>query len=414
MRPVNAPGSLETLRRRNRGLVLQAVQSGDATSRVGIVRATGLSRTTVSSLVNQLLAEGVLAESAEPAGAPAPHQTGRPPMRLTLEPSGGAVLGIHLRHDGIRLALADLAGTVLAEVLVDLDVDHRADAALSFVVDATADLIAEAGIVRERLLGAGVAVSSPVPTLPRHGPALLTTWHDIDIADILGERLGVEVQIGNDANLGATAERFFGAARRSRSLVYVMLAEGVGAGLFLDGRPYFGAKGVAGEFGHVVVAPGGQVCRCGNRGCLETVAGADALVAALPARTDGTTPDLDQVLAACRAGEAGSRRVVADAGRAVGTALAGVCTMLDPDLVVIGGRTAAAGAPLMDGIVETLHRAVPPTDEAPVQVVAGELGTRAEVLGAVALAIAGVPLATAYDGLGGTVDGPHPLQLRRG
>ncbi|WP_159085821.1 ROK family transcriptional regulator [Aeromicrobium chenweiae] len=390
---MNAPGSLETLRRRNRGLVLRAVQSGGATSRVDIVRATGLSRTTVSSLVNELLAEGLLAEGTDRAGRPSVNQTGRPPTRLTLEPSSGTVLGIHLRHDGIRLALADLAGAVLAEVLVDLDVDHRADAALSFVEDATNDLVAEAGISRSRLLGAGVAVSSPVPTLPRHGPALLTTWHDIDVADVLGERLGVRVQVGNDANLGATAERVFGAARTTRSLVYVMLAEGVGAGLFLDGRPYLGAKGVAGEFGHVVVAPGGRVCRCGNRGCLETVAGAGALVAALPARADGTVPDLDDVLAACAAGEPGALRIVADAGRAVGTALAGVCTMLDPDLVVVGGRTAAAGRPLMDGIVETLRRGVPPTDEPLVPVVAGELGARAEVLGAVALAISGAPLA---------------------
>jgi predicted NBD/HSP70 family sugar kinase len=393
MSRMNAPGSLETLRRRNRGLVLRAVQSGGATSRVDIVRSTGLSRTTVSSLVNQLIAEGLLAESTDRPGSAA-NQTGRPPTRLTLEPSAGAVLGIHLRHDGIRLALADLAGDVLAEALVDLDVDHRADAALSFVEDATDDLVAQAGIARGRLLGAAVAISSPVPTLPRHGPALLTTWHDIDVADVVGERLGVPVQVGNDANLGATAERFFGAARTTRNLVYVMLAEGVGSGLFLDSRPYLGGKGVAGEFGHVVVAPGGRVCRCGNRGCLETVAGADALVAALPPRADGTAPDLDDVLAACRAGEPGPLRVVADAGRAVGTALAGVCTMLDPDLVVVGGRTAAAGQPLLDGIVETLHRGVPPTDEPVVPVVAGELGARAEVLGAVALAIAVAPLAS--------------------
>jgi predicted NBD/HSP70 family sugar kinase len=374
---MNAPGSLETLRLRNRELVLRAVQSGGAASRVDIVRATGLSRTTVSSLVNQLIAEGLLAESTDRLGAPGANQTGRPPTRLTLDPSGGAVLGIHLRHDGIRLALADLSGTVIAEALVDLDVDHRADAALSFVEDATDGLVAEAGIARGRLLGAAVAISSPVPTQPHHGPALLTTWHDIDVADALETRLGVPVQ----------------AARTTRNLVYVMLAEGVGAGLFLDSRSYLGSKGVAGEFGHVVVAPGGRVCRCGNRGCLETVAGADALVAALPARADGTVPDLDDVLAACRAGEPGALRIVADAGRAVGTALAGVCTMLDPDLVVVGGRTAAAGRPLLDGIVETLGRAVPPTDEPLVPVVAGELGARAEVLGAVALAIAVAPLA---------------------
>ncbi|MBC7630942.1 ROK family transcriptional regulator [Aeromicrobium sp.] len=399
MTSVKAPGSLENLRRRNRGRVLRAVQAEGATSRVDIIRTTGLSRTTVSSLVGQLLAEGLLAESTDRRDVQSASQTGRPPTRLTLEPSGGAVVGIHLRHDGIRLAVADLAGTVLSELLVDLDVDHRADAALSFVEEATTELLTANGIDAARVLGAGVAISSPVPTLPRHGPALLTTWHDIDIGETLTARLGVPVHVGNDANLGATAEHFFGAARNTRNLVYIMLAEGVGAGLYLDGRPYFGAKGVAGEFGHVVVSPGGQVCRCGNRGCLETVAGAEALAAALPTRAGGGVRDLDEVLEACLAGDPGAVRVIADAGRAVGTALAGVCTMLDPDLVVVGGRTAGAGKPLIDGITETLRRGVPPTDESAVPIVAGHLGVRAEVLGAVALAIANAPLTAVHDGL---------------
>jgi predicted NBD/HSP70 family sugar kinase len=399
MNDVNAPGSLENLRRRNRSLVLRAVQADGATSRVDIIRTTGLSRTTVSSLVSQLLAEGLLAESNNRGPSSAGRQTGRPPTRLTLEPSGGAVLGIHLRHDGIRLALADLAGSVLAEVLVDLDVDHRADAAMEFIQDAAKDLLLDTGTRSDRVLGAGVAVSSPMHTSSGHGPALLTTWHDIDIPAAFGARLGMPVNVGNDANLGATAERYFGAARNSRNLVYVMLAEGIGAGLFLDGRPYFGSKGVAGEFGHVVVAPGGRVCRCGNRGCLETVAGAEALAGALPTRDDGRAPDLGEVLAACAEGDAGAVRVVADAGRAVGTALAGVCTMLDPELVVIGGRTALAGQPLIDGISETLRRGVPPTDEVPVPVLAGHLGVRAEVLGAVALAIAAAPPSSIHDRL---------------
>lgn len=397
MSSVNAPGSLKNLRRRNRDLVLRAVQAGGATSRVDIIRETGLSRTTVSSLVGQLLAEGLLAESTDRRATQTATQTGRPPTRLTLEPSAGAVVGIHLRHDGIRLAVADMAGTVLSEVVVDLDVDHRADAALTFVEEATSDLLDDTGLDRGRLLGAGVAVSSPVRTLSRRGPALLATWQDINIGVALDERLGVPVRVGNDANLGATAERVFGAARHARNLVYVMLNEGVGAGLYLDGRPYLGAKGVAGEFGHVVVASGGQVCRCGNRGCLETVAGAAALAAALPSTAGAGAPDLDEVLAACAAGDPGALRIVADAGRAVGTALAGMCTMLDPDLVVIGGRTADAGEPLIDGITETLHRGIPPTGEPIVPVVTGQLGARAEVLGAIALAIATAPLTVLND-----------------
>ena len=386
MKRVNAPGSLETLRRRNRGLVLRAVQSGGATSRVDIVRATGLSRTTVSSLVNQLIAQGLLAESTDRLGAPAANQTGRPPTRLTLEPSGGAVLGIHLRHDGIRLALADLSGAVLAEALVDLDVDHRADAALSFVEEATDGLLVEAGMARRRLLGAAVAISSPVPTLARHGPSLLTTWHDIDVADALTTRLGVPVQVGNDANLGATAKRFFGAARTTRNLVYVMLAEGVGAGLYLDSHAYFGGKGVAGEFGHVVVAPGGRVCRCGNRGCLETVASTTVMLELL-GRTSPTTIATSDIVRAALGGDHATLRIIDDAGLAVGRSVASIVNLVNPETVVIGGPLAGLGELLLDPIRRGLAIYSVPMLSETTELVMSSLGEEAEALGAVALVL---------------------------
>jgi predicted NBD/HSP70 family sugar kinase len=379
-----APGSLTALRGANRLRVIEAVQHRGGASRVGLVRATGLSRSTVSSVVSELLAEQVLVERPDRLGGHAPGGAGRPAALLTLNPALGALLGVHLRHDGVRVAVADLAGTLLTETVDELDVDHHAQHALDRVAARVPALLGEAGLSQRPLLGAGVAVSAPVPTAAA-GQDLLQVWRGVDLPSELGAALGVPVHLGNDANLGAIAEWTFGAGRGSENLVYVMMADGVGAGLILGGQLYQGAHGAAGELGHVVVSPDGPVCRCGSRGCLETVSGAEALLASLRYR-HGADLSLASLLSLIRDGDPGARRVIEDAGRAVGKALAAICAVLDPRLIVVGGQLAAAGAPLLDGIRAELSRWLPPSLGEGLTVVGGQLGTRAEVLGAIALA----------------------------
>jgi predicted NBD/HSP70 family sugar kinase len=154
--------------------------------------------------------------------------------------------------------------------------------------------------------------------------------------------------------------------------------------LFLDGRLYSGATGGAGELGHVTVTPGGFICRCGNRGCLETVAGAHALTTAL-AHTHGPATTVVDIIGAAGQGDPGARRVLADAGRAIGSALTSICTVLDPALVVIGGEAGAAASPLLDAIRDTLADGITPLRKNPIPVVPGALGEQAEMLGAIAL-----------------------------
>ena len=167
-----------------------------------------------------------------------------------------------------------------------------------------------------------------------------------------------------------------------------MLSEGVGAGLVLGGRLHEGATGAAGEFGHIRAVTEGHVCRCGSRGCVETVAGARALVTAL-AHTRGPQCTLADLLTLADAGDPGVRRLLADAGRAIGRALAGLCTVLDPSAVVVGGDLAAgpaAGAVLAGAIRSALELELPPVANHAVQVSPGALGARAEALGAALLA----------------------------
>jgi predicted NBD/HSP70 family sugar kinase len=377
-------GSLTSLRQYNRRQVLKALRSRGTSSRAEIAKLTGLSTTTISSLVADLLSETVIVELPDRANSAG--GSGRPARMLAFNPAAGGAVGVHMAHDHVRVGLTDLAGEVIARETIGLDVDHEPAQTLDFVAHTTLELIARASLDRSAIVGLGVAVSAPVSVSTRAIDAdrILPDWRGTDIATELGTRTGIRVEVGNDANLGAIAEHRLGVARHSDDFVYVMLSDGVGAGLVLGGRLYQGAIGGAGELGHVTVVSDGFICRCGNRGCLETVAGAPAIVAAMgQVRGAGTT--LPAVIESAARGDHGARRVLADAGRAVGRALLPVCTVLDPSLVVIGGECAASAA-LLDAAREELARGMTPLRSSAIPVLGGALGDEAEMLGALTLA----------------------------
>jgi len=312
---------------------------------------------------------------------------------LTLIPSTGGFVGIDFGRESVRVAIANRVGDLLADARSDrLEVAHQATEALALAERMVPALLAEADLPPGRVIGVGVAVSAPVRSdLPGFvSGVIFPAWSDIDVAGVLASRLGLPVHLGNDANLGALAEATFGAGRAVRNILYVMLSEGIGGGVIIDGSIYKGQTGTAGELGHVVVNPEGQVCRCGNRGCLATVAGGAALTGALR-QTHGPDISLDDVITLLHEGDPGALRLVADAGRAVGRALAGMCSLLDPGLVIIGGELAPAGEPLLDSVRSSLDQWTSPATGHKYAVVLGALGAKAEVLGAIALAMSQVP-----------------------
>jgi len=381
------PGSLEALRRLNRLRILHTLRRRGGASRADVARETGLSRTTVSTLVAALLEEGLVVERPDRVPAPPARGSGRPATVLTLNPAAGGVVGIDFGHDDIRVGVADLSCTLLTERRYELDVDDEAGEALDAAAEMANAAIAEAGLEPARIAGVGVALSAPVGSRSRRlaWPTIFPAWFGLDVESELNRRLALPVYVGNDANLGALAEATFGAGRGVNDLIYVMLTSGVGAGLVLGGRLYEGDAGTAGELGHVVVEPGGLVCRCGGRGCLETVAGAAAIVRPLR-HSHGPDLTLADVVAIASAGDVGARRVLADAGRAVGRSLAGICVVLNPRLVVVGGGIASASELLLEGIRESLQRDTSPLVDPP-PVVRSHLSERAEMLGAITLAL---------------------------
>jgi glucokinase-like ROK family protein len=378
-------GSLAALRQTNRRRVLEALRQGPA-SRADLARVTGLSRTTVSSLVSDLERQGLLGERQDDcqrrAGA------GRPPILVALAARAGAAIGVDFGHRHLRVAVADLSSSVLAERAVRLDVDHEATAGLAIAARLVDEVLAEAGLPRAGVLGVGMGLPGPVDeaTGTIGSSVIMPSWAGLAPAAEFERLVGVPVVLDNDANLGALAEVTFGAGRGLRDVVYVKASAGIGAGLILGGRLHRGASGIAGEIGHVQVRADGAVCRCGSRGCLETIASTPRLVEQLqPALTEPLT--VASMLERAVRGDAAASRVIADAGRTIGRVLADLCNHLNPAAIIVGGELSTAGDLVLDRIREAVHRHAQPGAAAGVRILAGALGERAQVLGALALVV---------------------------
>jgi predicted NBD/HSP70 family sugar kinase len=379
-------GSLSSLREFNRLRIVDFLRTNGTASRAELARRTGLSRSTVSTLVADLQRRGLVVERAgQFAGE---GQPGRPAALLELDPSAAAAVGIDFDHDKVRAAVSDLSRSVLAEASAPHDVDHDALGALDLAAELVEQVLEEATVDRDRLLGVGVALAGPIDhdKGALHPSDVLPAWANIDAAKELEKRLDTPAYVDNDANLGALAEVTLGAGRNARFAAYVSISSGIGAGIVVDGRPYHGHRGTAGEIGHVVVDPQGPICRCGNRGCLETLASGPALLKLVQESREREL-SVKQMIELARDGDAGCRRVIADAGSVVGRVVAGLVNLFSPEMVVVGGDLGEAGDLLLDPLREAVRRDALPAAAEDLKVVAGELGERANLLGALALVL---------------------------
>jgi predicted NBD/HSP70 family sugar kinase len=228
----------------------------------------------------------------------------------------------------------------------------------------------------------------PGPVDPRTGmisSAILPGWVGLAPADEMSERLGTPVRLDNDANIGALGELAYGAAQGLSDVIYVKAAGGLGAGLVLGGRLHRGVSGIAGEIGHVRLDDAGPVCRCGNRGCLETMVSAPKLVDLLqPAYDEPLT--VERMLQLGAGGDAGVNRVLDDAGRSIGRILADLSNHINPAAIVVGGVMGRSDV-LLRGIRDSVDRYAQPDTASAVRISQGALGDRAEVMGALVLAL---------------------------
>jgi predicted NBD/HSP70 family sugar kinase len=389
-------GSLGSLRELNRARVVAALREVGVASRADLARRTGLSRSTVSTIIADLFDDGLVVNHEGDAPANAHPGAGRPPTLLTLTPSAGAAVGIDFGKRHLAVAVADLSHSILGETWREMEDDYPAAEGLDVAADLVRKLLRQARVARERVLGVGLGLPGPFHSVTGTvgSASILPGWVGVRAGDEMRARLSLPVHVENDANLGALAELTSGAGQGCAHLVYLKVSNGIGAGLIVGGRLFRGAGGTAGEIGHTILDETGDICRCGNRGCLETYAAGPAIVELLR-RSLGEDLTLETVLARAAQGEAGCRRAIADAGRHVGTAAANLCNVFNPQRIVVGGSIGTAGDVLLEPMREAVARYAINTAAADVEIVPSELGDRAELLGAVACVLHGAdPIAT--------------------
>lgn len=398
------PGSQAGLRRRNLALVMRAVAEHGEVSRAAVAAEVGLTRATVSTLVDELLAAGLLVE----LGTQRPGTVGRPGTALALNDTGPAGLGAEVGVDHLAAVAVDLRGTVRARARVEADNRGRP------APEVLRELAALVGGVRQEARAAGLSAAGLTLAVPglvgRDRQVVMRApnlgWEDVDAAGwfdraggdgLAGARIPVTVE--NEANLGALAELWLGGHEGVTDFVHVSAEIGIGAALVVDGRLFRGARGFAGELGHVPVHPTGPRCSCGARGCLEQYAGEEAVL-----RAAGIAPERPDALKALQAaaveGDPAALKALAAAGQAFGIALSGAVNLLDPQAVVLGGTLASLAPWLRSAVERELGRRV--TDRQ----------WRADAVRVSRLGREGVLLGAAYSVVRSVLDDPQALRTR--
>jgi predicted NBD/HSP70 family sugar kinase len=349
-----------------------------------LTRLSGLSRSTVTDAVARLRRQGIVTERAMPnAGG----RLGRPPKMLALAAPAGLAGVIVLTHQTLQAGVLGFDGTLHARQIIE----HQAHGHPAGMIQQGLALLT--GALREVSRGSAdltcAVIGIPRPVSDTGGQPLLTPlaapWIPADPAAELSRRLDLPVWMENDANLGALGEGAFGAAADMTSFIYIKVAHGIGAGLVLDRRLHRGANGLAGELAHIHVQDDGALCRCGGRGCLMTAFSTPRLIDWVRTVHPGVSSMAD-VLSLAADRDAGVWRLLRDLGRTIGRSLADFCVYVAPDGLVLDGILQNAGAPVIDGIRETLDQFAPPAIASQVRLAGGLLGDRAELLGAAVLA----------------------------
>ena len=375
------PGSQSALRQRNQQRILSALATGGPQTQAELSRQTGLSSATVSNIVREM--NGNRLVITEPTTS-----SGRRALSVRLNDTGAVAVGIDIGRRHVRVVLASLGYRILEEEAVPLPLGHCAEEGMDAAADLLAKLLSQAGVDRAAVLGAGVGIPGPIDRRTGtvvHG-AILPEWVGINIREALAERLGTTVHVDNDANLGALAQVTWGPHRGTDNLVFVKVASGIGAGLIINGALFYGHLGITGEIGHATVSEHGVICRCGNRGCLETVASTSVMIELL-SRGAGEPIQTADIVERAAARDPATLRIIDDAGLAVGRAAANVANTLNPEIIVLGGSLTGLGdtflAPVRRGFI---RHSVPLVGES-TQVLMSSLGDRAEALGAAALVL---------------------------
>jgi glucokinase-like ROK family protein len=379
-------------------IVLNFLRVKGASTKPLVARETGFSRAVVAQRLADLQSSGLVIESGRD-----PSSGGRPPQKIQFNADRGHVLVADLGATSIDVAVADLDGRIHAHTSEEADISAGPEIILGHLEQLFEKLGATSAEARGVPWGIGVGLPGPVEfnTGRPVAPPIMPGWDAYPVRERLSDRFGVPVWVDNDVNVMALGERAEGSARGIDDFIFIKIGTGIGAGIISHGTIQRGVQGSAGDVGHIqVVFDPEIVCRCGNVGCLEAVAGGAALGrSALKAAEQGFSIALAEMLAqrgslsardvaeAARHGDPVSVQLLQQAGRHIGQMLAIAVNMMNPSLIVIGGGVAAAGDVLMASIREVVYGRSLPLATRQLHIRQSTLGDRAGVIGVASMVI---------------------------
>ncbi len=368
------------VREANRSLVLNYIRERNTIPRAELAPYTGLSRTAIGNIVDELVQEGIIQQKEHHSGSD------RRTILLSFNATAGYVLGATLGHQHLTVLLANLTGESVQHLEIPFSTSKGPEEGLPLLGKFLRVFVAEQQVAWEMIVGVGLGLLSPLDLLPQRTPmpAVFSRWAGVNIQNALEDDLGVPVFLDNDGNMGALGESQYGAGRNEESMLYIKVGSSISGGLVLNRQVYRGHFGTAGEIGHIPVDFNGLPCHCGRSGCLETVVGKDGIL--LEARRSlPTLTTVSQVIEAARAGDAMCIAVLARAGKYLGFVLAGLVNTLNPALIVLDGSTIMQAKELvLRSLLTTLEAHSLPVAFAHTRVTLAECNGLAMPLGGVA------------------------------
>ncbi|MGG3454480.1 MULTISPECIES: ROK family protein [Paenibacillus] len=374
-------GDQQLIKKMNKTIVLDTIRQRQPLSRADISAAIGLNKATVSSLVSELIDSQLVTEIG-----PGESSGGRKPTLLLFNRSAGYAVGIDIRVNDLLAVLVDLEGHVLLEktvALADFTPDHVVEQIRKTIRQFSKKLPESPyGIV-----GIGIGVPGLVDDKSRVVSAPNLDWNQVDLYIPLASEFGANLHIDNEANAGAIGEKLYGAGREAQNLIYLSIGIGIGSGIIVGGELYRGTSNFSGEVGHMTVSENGPLCRCGNRGCWETLASEKALLDRAAKLWSDSHPDLEGIIRLARDGEPRAVQLLNEIGAQLGVGLANLVNILNPELIVIGNRLSLAGDLLQDAMLRTIENRSLSYHRKKSGVAFANLGIRSTALGAASMPI---------------------------
>jgi len=365
-------------------------------SRVELAQKLSLTRAAVTSIINDLIEADLVHETESRVAS-----SGRPPILLSVNPDRFLVAGIDMGATHLTVLLANVSAKVIAEREIPFDIAQGPTICLDQADALLKELLSGAKLQMKDIAAIGIGVPGPINAEAGMviAPPIMPGWDRFPIRSALETRWGHPVSLSNDAELGALGEWAYGAERGSGNLAYIKIGTGVGAGLLIGGQIYRGATGSAGEIGHLTIEENGRLCNCGNRGCLETLTGGNAIariaqeiVAVNPRTILADIKPTERITAvdvanAARQGDPVAQQIIVSAGDHLGIAIAGLVNLFNPDSIVVGGGVAQIGDLFLEPVRKAVQKRSLPASAQTVRITTALLGRRSSGMGAVVQAL---------------------------